>query len=116
MNKTGGVGVSPQEVLARLDEVNPDALLLEPREVYDKALVDVTDDPRDHWPRTEKTWVAVYDEFECIDAIMLWLGCPEEDALDWFSFNTSGAWVGEGTPTFRRGPEVGTPRSDTSSL
>ncbi len=94
--------MTPQEVLEKLDGLNSDALLLEPREVYDKALVDVTDDPQDQWDRPNKVYVAVYDEFECIDAIMAWMDCPEDEALDWFSFNTSGAWVGDGTPTFRR--------------
>lgn len=94
--------MSPEEVLEKLETVNPEALLLEPREVYDPALVDVTDDPQDQWPRPEKTWVAVYDEWECIDRIMAWMDCPEDEALDWFCFNTSGAWVGDGTPTFRR--------------
>ena len=25
---------------------------------------------------------------------------PTEDALEWFSYNIQGAWVGEGTPAF----------------
>lgn len=94
--------MTPQEVLKKLDGLNSDALLLEPREVYDRALVGVTDDPQDQWDRPTKVYVAVYDELECIDAIMAWMDCPEDEALDWFSFNTSGAWVGDGTPTFRR--------------
>ncbi len=51
--------MSPEEVLEKLTKLNPEALLLEPREVYDTALVDVTDDPQDQWTRKEKTWVAV---------------------------------------------------------
>jgi hypothetical protein len=94
-------GNSPQEVLAKLDKLNPEALLLEPRSVYDTALVDVTDDPQDQWPRPDKVWIAVYDEQKCVEAIKIWMDCSDEDAWDWFSFNTSGAWVGEGTPTFR---------------
>ena len=31
---------------------------------------------------------------------MGWMECDYESAIDWFGFNTSGAWVGEGTPTF----------------
>ena len=94
--------MSPQEVTEKLETLNPEACLLEPRDVYDKALVDITDDPQDQWPREGKVWVAVYDEFECLDAIMSWLECPEDEAREWFSFNTSGAWIGQGTPTFRR--------------
>ena len=94
--------MSPEEVLQKLDKLNPNALLLEPRTVYDKALVDVTDDPQDQWPREARVHVAVYDELVCIEAIMKWLGCGGDEALDWYSYNTSGAWMGEGTPTFRR--------------
>ena len=60
-------------------------MLLEPREVYDPALIGVTEDPNDSWPRK---------------AIMKWLDCDFDAARDWFGFNTSGAWVGEWTPTF----------------
>ena len=93
------------EVLARLSALNPEALLLEPREVYDKALVGVTDDPQDHWPRKARRHVAVYDADSCIEAIMDWLECDYTGACEWFGFNTSGAWVGEGTPTFRHSEE-----------
>ena len=94
--------MSPEEVLQKLDKLNPNALLLEPRTVYDGALVDVTDDPQDQWPREARVHVAVYDELVCIEAIMKWLGCEGDEALDWYCYNTSGAWMGEGTPTFRR--------------
>jgi len=96
-----GVTVESIEVLAKLEGLNPEALLLEPRSVYDTALVDVTDDPQDQWIREGKTWVAVYDMPACVEAIIGWLGCPEDEALEWFYTNTSGAWIGAGTPTFR---------------
>lgn len=87
------------ELVARLAELNPDALLLEPRTVFDAALIGMTDKAADHWPRKEAPLVAVYDEDKCIKAIMQWLGCDYGDALDYYSFNTAGAWVGENTPT-----------------
>jgi hypothetical protein len=87
-------------VVERLAALNPDALLLEPREVYDAALVGVTDDPQDHWTREGGQYVAVYDEDRCIEVIMGWLGCGYGEAAEWFGYNTSGAWAGEGTPTF----------------
>jgi hypothetical protein len=90
-----------EQIIRRLVELNPDALLLEPREVYDAALVDITNDPKDDWERKTNTYVAVYDTDKCIDAIMDWFEVGHEEAVEWFSFNTSGAWVGEGTPTFR---------------
>ena len=92
--------MTPDEVLAELQEKNKDAYLLEPRAVYDKALVDVTDDPQDHWLREKRTWVAVYDSRRCVKAIMEWHDCAQDGAEEWFDFNTSGAWVGPGTPTF----------------
>ena len=90
-----------KKVLPKLRQLNPEALLLEPRDVYDSALVDLTDSPSDRWPRKGKTWVAVYGVDECLEAIRGWLGGSREAAQDWFDFNTSGAWMGEGTPTFR---------------
>lgn len=85
-------------ILARLD---PDAALLEPREFFDEALVDATDMPKDHWPRQARMMVAVYDRSRCIEAIQKWLHCDEDAAQDYFGYNTEGAWVGDGTPTFR---------------
>lgn len=89
-----------EAVLKELEALNPAALLLEPRDVYDPALVGTTDSPDDSWPRQQGIHVAVYDEDKCIEAIMGWMECDYESAIDWFGFNTSGAWVGEGTPTF----------------
>jgi len=34
-----------EELLEQLARQNPQALLLEPRDIYDEALVDITDDP-----------------------------------------------------------------------
>jgi hypothetical protein len=92
---------SPEGVEARLLKLNPDARLLEPRDVYDVALVDLTDAPNDHWVREEGVWVAVYDTERCIEAIMEWLNCDPPEAWVWFDFSTSDDWMGQGTPTFR---------------
>jgi hypothetical protein len=43
--------------------------------------------------------LAVYDAEKCIE-IMARRGMDREDAEEFFSFNTLGAWVGEGTPLF----------------
>ena len=86
--------------LKDLEALNPDALLLEPREVYDSAVVGVTDSPDDDWPREIGVYVAIYDANKCIEAFMAWMNCDYEQAAEWFSFNTCGAWVGPGTPTF----------------
>ncbi len=91
------------ELIDKLVKLNPEAMLLEPREFFDGALVDITNEPVDTWPRKAEpsAWVAVYDEFKCVQAIMRLLECDEQEALDWYCFNTIGAWMGEGTPTFR---------------
>lgn len=87
-------------VVDELRQKNPDALLLEPREVYDEALIGVTDSPDDQWPRETNTVVAVYSAEKCIEVIMRADGCDYFAAQEWFNYNTSGAWVGENTPTF----------------
>ena len=92
---------TPADILAKLSTLNPEALLLEPRAVYDAALVGITDTPQDHWPRKASVPVAVYDEVACIEAIQRGMDCDPHMATEWFDFNVSGAWMGEGTPTFR---------------
>jgi|APSaa5957512576_1039674.scaffolds.fasta_scaffold26329_5 hypothetical protein len=93
--------MTPAEVLEQLTALEPDALLLEPREHFDAALVGYTHEADDHWPRQTHMIVAVYDANKCIEALMVMLGCDWEGAADYFGYNTAGAWVGEGTPTFR---------------
>ena len=47
------------------------------------------------------TTVVVYDYNKCIEIFMS-EGMTEEDALEHMSFNVTGAYVGEYTPTFIR--------------
>ena len=101
-----------QSIINQLPE---DSLLLEPRLVFDLCLVGVTDSPDDHWPRKEKKIVAIYDMDKTIEAIANWLDCSEEEAIEWFSYNTSGAWMGEGTPTFRSAVLLSEDQTETSS-
>lgn len=92
-----------EELLDRLADLNPEALLLEPRVIYDGALVGITNEAEDEWEREPGHWVAVYDEQLCIDRIMGEFDCDYDysTAADWFYTNTYGTWQGEGTPTFR---------------
>jgi len=92
---------SAENLVQRLARKNPQALLLEPRHIYDEALIGVTNEPEDHWKRDPGIYVAVYDEDKCVDVVMSWLDCDDQEAQEWLSFNTYGAWAGEGTPTFR---------------
>jgi hypothetical protein len=42
--------------------------------------------------------IAIYDRYKCID--ILKKDMSEEEAEEYFQFNTEGAWVGEQTPIF----------------
>lgn len=66
-----------------------DALLLEPREVYDAAVVGATFDGR-----------AIYDADHVIRCTMTADGMSFEDAVEWHSFNTFCAYQGPKTPLF----------------
>jgi len=46
--------------------------------------------------------VAVYDVDKCIQVLMEDEGMTDEEALDYFYYNTVGAYVGEKTPLFIR--------------
>jgi hypothetical protein len=99
------------EILDALAVENPEALLLEPRSMYDPCVVGMTSSPDDHWDRKPGFVVAVYDANKCIEAIVNELVDEDSSALvnddiwsvavEHFEFNTSGAWVGQNTPTFR---------------
>lgn len=70
-----------------------EALLLEPRDTYDRALIGITEGGIGQE-------VAVYDAAKCIEALVEDNGWDYDEALEWFNFNTSGAYVGEATPIF----------------
>lgn len=42
----------------------------------------------------------VYDRTKCIDILMIEHGMTHEEAEDFFSFNTEGAYIGKDTPLF----------------
>ena len=42
----------------------------------------------------------VYDSRKCVEVLMRNNKWSEEKALDWFSFNVEGAWMGKHTPLF----------------
>ena len=44
--------------------------------------------------------VALYDYDKCIMILMNDNNWNEEEAIEWFNFNTIGSWVGEDTPIF----------------
>tara|TARA_R100000808_G_scaffold18894_1_gene41265 strand:- start:674 stop:928 length:255 start_codon:yes stop_codon:yes gene_type:complete len=44
--------------------------------------------------------LAVYDKQKCIEILMERDGMTDEEAVEYFDFNVTGAWVGENTPIF----------------
>ena len=57
---------------------------------YEAALIGITEGA---------TPVAVYDSDLCLECLMK-QGMPREDAVEWFYYNTIGAYAGEKTPVF----------------
>jgi hypothetical protein len=52
------------------------------------------------WPLDTGVKVAVYDRNKCIEILQEGDGMSEEDAIEFFEFNVSGAYVGPQTPMF----------------
>ncbi len=70
--------------------VDEGALLMEPREQYDKCIVGVT-------YYGDKF---VYDANLVIQSLITDQEMTEEEALDWFEYNVIGSYMGDGTPIF----------------
>lgn len=95
-----------QDLAEQLSFLNPNALLLEPREFFDSALIGFTTGPS-----TRRT-VAVYDRDLVKQAVMKYLQLndpewlddpdfpvdPEEEVESWISYNTEGSDLGENSP------------------
>ena len=79
-----------RKVIDQLIEVNPEAMLADG---LDRAIIGVGS--------RNGNKVAVYSSEKCIEAFMKDNNWSYEDALDWFTFNTEGAYMGEGTPIFK---------------
>lgn len=78
-----------------IDELlqDADAMLLEPRRIFDQAILGVAN-------RVDGLHVVAYDTEKCILALMEHYEFDREEAEDWFDHNTSNAYVGPGTPVF----------------
>jgi hypothetical protein len=86
------VGEADVSTLEALAEANPDALLADGLEA---ALVGYT--VNHHHPH-----VAVYDIDKCVDVLVERDGMTAEEADEFLSFNTLGAYVGENGPIYVR--------------
>jgi len=73
-----------------LDSLDPEALLMEPREYYDKCIVGMTYDGSK----------VIYDTHLVLQSLMEDQGMTNEEAVDWFEYNMLGSYLGDGTPIF----------------
>lgn len=73
----------------KLDTLIPGALLMEPRETYDDAVIGITFDGR-----------AIYDQEQVIRCTVKGEGMTVEDAVEWHEFNTFCAYMGPRTPLY----------------
>jgi hypothetical protein len=81
-----------QELLEALAELNPEALLADGLEA---ALIGYT-------VNHHHAHVAVYDINKCIEVLVDRDGMSHEEADEFLSFNTLGAYVGENGPIYIR--------------
>mgnify|MGYP003111639793 FL=1 len=70
-------------------QYNPEALLADG---FEDALIGLGQ-------QFNKT-LAVYDRQKCIEILIDRDGMSEEEAVEYFEFNVTNAWVGENTPIF----------------
>lgn len=90
--------MTPEEIVARMEEMDAEILLLEPRETFDACLVGVAE-------RFNSVF-AVYSRKCVLEAFAR--DMPDDDpdyppdlaALEHYSFNVVGGWLGDGTPAF----------------
>jgi hypothetical protein len=78
-----------EEILQRLSEINPDAVVFEE---YKDALIGYTEN-------TNISNVAVYDFEKCI-SILIEKGHSIEEAVEYFEFNVLGSHFGSNSPIF----------------
>ena len=81
-----------------LADANPDAVIFDgpgPQDFFDCCIVGYAS--RINFPP-----VLVYDEEKMITRMMFGERLSYEDAVDYLSFNTFGAWLGVGTPMILR--------------
>jgi hypothetical protein len=89
-----GKGQTPMDIddlVCKL--VDPEAILLEPRHVFNQAIIGVTES-------VGGVRVVVYDSAKCVISLMTANGWAEDEAASWFEYNTRTLYVGAGTPVF----------------
>lgn len=77
----------------RLAEANPEALLADG---FEDALIGTVE----HFGSSQRSFVALYDASKCIEILVERDGMTFEEAVEFFEFNTLGAYAGPHTPAF----------------
>jgi len=80
-----------------LAEFNPEALLADG---FEGAILGVGE-------RCGQPALVVYDRAKCLEILMQRDGLTYDEAVEYFDFNTAGAWVGAGTPIWLTRPPSG---------
>lgn len=80
--------IMKNEAKAWLAEAAPDALLADG---FEDAILGIIE-------RVGQPAIVIYDREKCIE--ILERDMDHDDAVEYFDFNVSGAWVGNGTPGF----------------
>lgn len=86
--------MTKEEIGAWVAEFNEEALLADG---YEDAFLGISQ-------RCGQPHVAIYDAMKCIKILMERDGMDYPEAVEFFEFNTVGAWAGEGTPIFLMRP------------
>jgi hypothetical protein len=79
-----------QQIKEQLEEINPDAILLDE---YEFALIGIS-------RRFNMPPITCYDYDKCINILVTRDKMSYEEAVEYFNFNTLGCWAGEHTPIF----------------
>lgn len=83
------MSIKREELVEQYDE---ELLFLDPPEAFDRCIIGIAH-------RCGMEPVVVYDQEEVVASLMLG-GMDREEAEEWFSFNTAGAYMGPRTPMF----------------
>jgi hypothetical protein len=94
MTSSPTTAANPTVDVARLEEIleGTEALFLEPRATFDRAIIGLAE--------RINMMVVAYDRDMTIQAMVDVDGMDYDEAVEFFEFNTAGAWMGEGTPVF----------------
>jgi len=88
-------------IIDQILELNPDALTADG---YDRSIKGIGD--RDGKP------VLLYSSDKCIQQLMEDNDWDYEESVEWFTFNTESAYMGENTPIFEWDSEFPNPLND----